>query len=184
MAVTVAAALAAPAPAEMLATKSRRKLFRNPLKVLGTRAASQYSFSERLKPKVLRERPPPYRGRYRGIYMDMAREAAMRHGVPVDLFLRLVERESGWDPDAVSPKGAVGLAQLMPDTARRLGVDPQDPAQNLDGGARYLARLHRRFRSWPLALAAYNAGPDAVAAYDGIPPYEETRAYVRAIWGS
>lgn len=184
VAVCVAVALAVPASADMLATKNRKKLFKSQLKVLDTRAASQYSFSERLRPSVANIMPLPYRGQYRGLYLDMAKEAARRHGVPVDLFLRLVQRESGWNPDAVSPKGAVGLAQLMPETARALGVDPRVPRQNLDGGARYLARQFRKFKSWRLALAAYNAGPDAVEAYDGVPPYEETRAYVRAIWGS
>ncbi len=180
----LALALALPASADMLATKNRKKLFKSQLKVLDTRAASQYSFSERLRPKVARDAPLPYGGRYRGIYLDMAKEAARRHGVPVDLFLRLVQRESGWNPNAVSPKGAIGLAQLMPETARALGVDPRDPRQNLDGGARYLARQFRTFKSWRLALAAYNAGPEAVQAHGGVPPYEETRAYVLAIWGS
>ncbi|MFC3118061.1 lytic transglycosylase domain-containing protein [Jhaorihella thermophila] len=168
----------------MLATKNRKKLFKSQLKVLDTRAASQYSFSERLRPSVTNIMPLPYRGQYRGLYLDMAREAARRHGVPVDLFLRLVQRESGWNPNAVSPKGAIGLAQLMPETARALGVDPRDPRQNLDGGARYLARQFRKFKSWRLALAAYNAGPEAVETHGGVPPYDETRAYVRAIWGS
>ncbi|MFC6687451.1 lytic transglycosylase domain-containing protein [Jhaorihella thermophila] len=182
--VCVAVALAVPASADMLATKNRKKLFKSQLKVLDTRAASQYSFSERLRPSVTNIMPLPYRGQYRGLYLDMAREAARRHGVPVDLFLRLVQRESGWNPNAVSPKGAIGLAQLMPETARALGVDPRDPRQNLDGGARYLARQFRKFKSWRLALAAYNAGPEAVETHGGVPPYDETRAYVRAIWGS
>ncbi len=71
----------------------------------------------------------------------------------------------------------------MPDTARHLGVDPTDPQQNLEGGARYLKRQFDRFGSWPLALAAYNAGPEAVEQYGGIPPYAETQGYVQAIWG-
>ncbi|WP_232823057.1 lytic transglycosylase domain-containing protein [Oceanibium sediminis] len=112
-----------------------------------------------------------------------ARTAAQRHGVPVSLFLALVHQESGWNPKAVSHKGAIGLAQLMPGTARALGVDPRDPGQNLDGGARYLATQYRKFRSWRLALAAYNAGPEAVERYNGVPPYRETRNYVAAILG-
>ena len=114
----------------------------------------------------------------------MARAAARRHGVPEDLFLRLVQQESGWNDKALSHKGAIGLAQLMPGTARTLGVDPNDPVQNLDGGARYLATQYRAFKSWRLALAAYNAGPGAVQKYDGVPPYKETKNYVRIIWGS
>ena len=106
------------------------------------------------------------------------------HGVPSDLFLRLVQQESGWNPNAVSHAGAKGLAQLMPDTARLLGVNINDPAQNLSGGARYLRMMYEKFGTWRLALAAYNAGPQAVEKYGGVPPYKETRNYVRVIWGS
>ena len=81
---------------------------------------------------------PRYTGNYRGEYYEMARAAARRHNVPEDLFLRLVQQESGWNPSAVSHKGAIGLAQLMPGTADLLRVNPHDPAQNLEGGARYL----------------------------------------------
>ena len=73
---------------------------------------------------------------------------------------------------------------MMPATARSLGVDPKDPKANLDGGARYLRRQYETFRSWRLALAAYNAGPEAVSRHGGVPPYAETKAYVRAILGS
>ena len=118
-----------------------------------------------------------------GIYQDMARAAARKHNVPEDLFLRLVRTESGFSPRARSNKGAIGLAQLMPHTARNLGVNPHDPKQNLDGGARYLSQQYRRFGDWRLALAAYNAGPEAVAQYHGVPPYAETRNYVKAILG-
>ena len=127
---------------------------------------------------------PRYSGNYKGLYLDTAKAAAERHGIPVDLFLRLVQRESGWNPGAVSHKGAQGLAQLMPDTARRLGVDPADPSENLDGGARYLRMMYDRFGDWRLALAAYNAGPEAVAKHGGVPPYEETQGYVKGILGS
>lgn len=94
------------------------------------------------------------------------------------LFLALVWQESRFNPRARSPKGAIGYAQLMPDTAARLGVDPHDPRQNLDGGARYLLLQLQVFRSPLLALAAYNAGPGAVQRYRGVPPYRETRDYV------
>ena len=106
------------------------------------------------------------------------------HGVPTDLFLRLVQQESGWKPHAVSHAGAIGLAQLMPGTARKLRVNPRDPKQNLEGGARYLMQMYRKFGSWRLALAAYNAGPAAVEKHGGVPPYRETRNYVRKILGS
>ncbi|CAN0606753.1 unnamed protein product [Ectocarpus sp. 12 AP-2014] len=72
----------------------------------------------------------------------------------------------------------------MPGTARNLRVNPHNPAENLEGGARYLARQYRKFRSWRLALAAYNAGPGAVEKHGGVPPYRETQGYVRAILGS
>jgi soluble lytic murein transglycosylase-like protein len=114
----------------------------------------------------------------------MAKQAAQRHNIPESLFLRLVQQESGWRADAVSHKGAIGLAQLMPDTARMLGVNPNDPRQNLEGGARYLAEQYRKFGSWQLALAAYNAGPQAVEKYGGVPPFKETRNYVKVILGS
>ena len=97
------------------------------------------------------------------------------------LFRAMIEAESAYRPDALSPKGAYGLGQLMPATARSLGVDRRDPAQNLEGAARYLVAQMDRFGSAELALAAYNAGPHRVEQYDGIPPYRETRAYVRRI---
>ncbi len=118
-----------------------------------------------------------------GPWLAAARDAALRHDVPVELFLRLVRQESGWNPEAVSSRGAIGLAQLMPQTARLLRVDPRDPVQNLQGGARYLRMMYDEFGSWRLALAAYNAGPEAVRAWRGLPPFPETRAYVRAILG-
>lgn len=177
-----------PAMAETsVSSKSRAQLFQSQLRVLDTRAASQYADSERLRPKTAFSSSGgtlPYTGRYRGTYLPLARDAARRHGVPEDLFLRLVQQESGWNPRAVSHKGAVGLAQLMPATARGLGVDATDPRQNLDGGARYLRRQYERFRSWRLALAAYNAGPEAVERHGGVPPYRETQNYVKTIWGS
>ena len=155
--------------------------------VLDGRAAEQYSNSVRLRPDTAAMAPgqgiPRYTGRYRGPYLAMARAAARKHGVPEDLFLRLVQQESGWNQDAVSAKGALGLAQLMPDTAARLGVDPSDARQNLEGGARYLRQQYDRFRSWRLALAAYNAGPDAVERYADVPPFAETQGYVQAILG-
>ena len=114
-------------------------------------------------------------------HLSIARLMAQKHNIPVDLFLRLIQQESGWNEKAVSHKGAIGLTQLMPETAKLIGVDPYDVRQNLDGGARYLATQYKRFRNWRLALAAYNAGPEAVAKYRGVPPYQETQNYVRRI---
>ena len=116
-------------------------------------------------------------------YRAKASQIAEQEGVPVDLFLRMIGQESAWKPGAVSPKGASGLAQLMPGTARELGVDPTDPIQNMTGGARYLRQQLDAFGSQDLALAAYNAGPGAVRKHGGIPPFRETQDYVRKILG-
>ncbi|SFQ52771.1 Transglycosylase SLT domain-containing protein [Roseivivax halotolerans] len=179
------------AHADVLSTQGRGKLFTNQTSVLDKRASEQYRSSVRLQPTRVKtptkwdtEETPRYSGKYKGIYLQSARLAAQRHGIPEDLFLRLVQQESGWNPKALSHKGAIGLAQLMPGTASRLGVDPHDPEQNLDGGARYLRVQYNRFKSWRLALAAYNAGPGAVEKYGGIPPYKETKNYVAIILGS
>lgn len=170
--------------AETLSTKNRKDIFLKQAKVLDGRAASQYRDSERLKPKTDRSKSVKrYSGNYRGQYLDHARKAARQHNIPEDLFLRLVQQESGWNPGAKSHKGALGLAQLMPQTAKLLGVNPHDPIENLEGGARYLSWQYRKFKSWPLALAAYNAGPKAVEKHGGIPPYAETQNYVKVIWG-
>lgn len=184
-------ALAVPfgADADIFSTKQRSKLFKSQTKVLDTRAASQYNASVRLQPPSVNTPTKwgsgkSYSGKYSGPYLSMAKVAAQRHGVPTDLFLRLVQQESGWRATAKSHKGAIGLAQLMPGTARRLGVNPHDPYENLDGGARYLKMQYSKFGSWRLALAAYNAGPKAVEKYGGVPPYKETRNYVKVIWGS
>ncbi len=113
---------------------------------------------------------------------DLAAAAARAFALP-EAFIRSVMRaESDFQPHALSPKGAIGLMQLMPDTARSLGVNPHDPEQNALGGAKYLRELLTRYAGNPdqvlLALAAYNAGPGAVEKYHGVPPYAETRNYI------
>ena len=188
--VVLAIATAGSAQAEILSSQSRVKLFSSQTRVLATRASQQYNASVRLKPPSVTTptkwgtgEGAAFTGRYNGPYLAMARDAARRHGVPEDLFLKLVQQESGFNPKAVSSKGALGLAQLMPDTARILRVDPLDPYQNLDGGARYLMQQYRAFGNWRLALAAYNAGPGAVQKHGGVPPFRETQNYVKVIFG-
>ncbi|WP_425053780.1 lytic transglycosylase domain-containing protein [Psychromarinibacter sp. S121] len=97
------------------------------------------------------------------------------------LYRANIEIESAYNPRALSGAGAIGLGQLMPDTARVLGVDPHDPRQNLDGSARYLLMMLDRFGDSRLALAAYNAGPEAVDRHGGIPPYRETMGHVAKV---
>jgi len=188
-AVALAMAVSSAASAQDLnvSSKNRLNLFKSQTRVLDDRASSQYAASVRLKPVYnIPGRGEPIKrfdGKYRGEYLAMARAAARRHNIPEDLFLRLVQQESAWNQNAVSHKGARGLAQLMPATARKLKVNPDDPAQNLEGGARYLRQQYNRFKSWKLALAAYNAGPGAVEKHGGVPPYRETQGYVKAILG-
>jgi hypothetical protein len=116
-----------------------------------------------------------------GSYGELFAAAESRYGLPAGLLGAVARTESGLRADAVSPAGARGLMQLMPATARGLGVDPFDPAQAIDGAGRLLAGHLQDFGSVELALAAYNAGSGAVRRYGGIPPYDETRAYVRRV---
>ena len=102
-------------------------------------------------------------------------------GLEPELLTALIWVESRYCADAVSPAGAIGLGQLMPATARTLKVDPRDPVQNLYGAAKYLRAQWDTFQDWSLALAAYNAGPDNVRRYGGIPPFPETQNYVRSV---
>ena len=114
--------------------------------------------------------------------MELADAAADRYGLPHALVRSVMAAESGFQPLAISPKGAIGLMQLMPGTAQTLGVDPHDPAQNVDAGARYLRDLLEKYNfGIRHALAAYNAGPGAVDKYNGIPPYRETINYIDRI---
>jgi soluble lytic murein transglycosylase-like protein len=116
-------------------------------------------------------------------YDDIIAEAQRRHGVDAPLIKAMVRAESGFNPRAVSHKGALGLMQLMPKNIKRLNVqDPYNPWDNIMGGARYIKEMLVRFEGQlPLALAAYNAGPQIVEQYRGIPPYNETQNYVRKV---
>ena len=114
--------------------------------------------------------------------LELADAAADRYGLPRELVRSVMAAESGFQPAAVSPKGAIGLMQLMPGTAQSLGVDAHDRAQNVDAGARYLRDLLEKYNyGLRHALAAYNAGPGAVDKYNGVPPYRETIDYIGRI---
>lgn len=198
-------AIAAPVYAEGLrlggSSKNRSAQFARQTQLMDSRLAAQYQRSQKLRPDSGKVKTvtiidldgrastsgrgiPRYTGNQRSKYLPHAKAVARKHGIPEDLFLRLVQQESGWNAGARSHKGATGLAQLMPGTAAKLGVNPHDPVQNLEGGARYLRMMYNTFGDWRLALAAYNAGPGAVSKYRGIPPYRETKNYVRIIHGS
>jgi soluble lytic murein transglycosylase-like protein len=116
---------------------------------------------------------------------ELVTAAANRHGLPAEFVRSVVAAESAFRANAVSSKGAIGLMQLMPATAREYGADPNDPAQNVEAGTQYLRDLLWKYRNddhqLSRALAAYNAGPGAVQRYHGIPPYRETLAYVERV---
>lgn len=114
-------------------------------------------------------------------YRDLFVAAGQRHGIDPALLAAVAKVESGFNPTAGSPAGARGLMQFMPATAAGMGIDPLDPAQAVDGAARYLSTQLNRFGNLPEALAAYNAGPGAVARAGGVPPYPETQSYVRKV---
>ena len=118
-----------------------------------------------------------------GALRRLVSEASLRNGVPASLIASVIQAESGGDPSAISRSGAAGLMQLMPETAQQYGVDNRfDPYESVDGGSRYLRDLLARYhRNVSLALAAYNAGPGAVDASRGVPPFAETRAYVARV---
>jgi len=117
-------------------------------------------------------------------YVELARQKALKYGLDPDLFVRQIQAESSFNPNSVSSAGAIGLGQLMPATARDLGVDPNDPDQNLEGAARYMRQQLDSFGDYGLALAAYNAGPSRVQRSGGIPNITETQNYVSKIMGA
>jgi soluble lytic murein transglycosylase-like protein len=132
-------------------------------------------------PTVAPASGPPARPSVR----ELLRQSAERHGLPEAFVASVAEAESGMKPGAISHKGARGVMQLMPATAEALGVNPDDPAENIDGGAKLLRELLLRYQNHPdqvrLALAAYNAGAGAVQRHNGIPPYRETTTYVERV---
>jgi soluble lytic murein transglycosylase-like protein len=113
--------------------------------------------------------------------------AAQKHRVPEAFVKSIVAAESNFHPEAISAKGAIGLMQLMPETAKDFGADPTIPEENVDAGTRYLGSLLARYQKYrngmSRAIAAYNAGPGIVDRYRGVPPYPETRGYVTRVLG-
>jgi soluble lytic murein transglycosylase-like protein len=118
---------------------------------------------------------------------EVVAAASRKHRVPQAMIKSVIAAESGFRPDAVSNKGAIGLMQLMPATAEEMGADPSVPEQNIDAGTQYLGQLIFRYRNtrdkFKRAVAAYNAGPGMVDRYHGVPPFRETRTYVKRVLG-
>jgi soluble lytic murein transglycosylase len=140
----------------------------------------RFRFKEREKRKEVSK---ALYGKGRRGYDGLIKKVARAEGLDADLLRAVVQAESNYDADAISKKGAMGLMQLMPETARGMGVaDPYHPGENLGAGARYLRRLLDKYQGrLPLALAAYNAGEKAVDRYKGIPPFPETQGYVNKV---
>ena len=144
--------------------------------------STQGSFAQALDAASSRAAVTSAAGGAGGAFDAIIQRAADATGVSADLLHAVVRAESDYNPNCRSRAGAIGLMQLMPGTARSLGVsNPWDPMQNVLGGARYLREQLDRFGELTLALAAYNAGPGAVRRYGGVPPYDETQNYVRRV---
>jgi soluble lytic murein transglycosylase-like protein len=163
---------------EVRGNVTRLYLAETPDNYIDVPTAAILGFEEIETPVVPAPAPPPATN-----LDEMVSAASTRNNIDRDLIFSVIRAESGFNPDAVSPKGAQGLMQLMPQTAARLGVqNALDPATNVEGGTRYLGQLLARYHNNVLlALAAYNAGPERVEQYRGVPPFRETRVYVARI---
>jgi len=167
--------IAAPKPGDQVKIQSVYETPTHIRRVIGAQAAGPVFATPSVRPASLQNSAS-----LSGVpYADMFVRAGAKHNVSPKLLAAVAKVESGYNPDAVSPAGAQGLMQLMPSTAKGLGVqNPFDPEQAINGAAKLLSRNLKEFKSLPLALAAYNAGGGAVHKYGGIPPYAETQAYV------
>jgi len=149
------------------------------IQTISTHAQNSCSFVKQLSKDVIQSIRHPLTPEIQ----SAIQQASQKHQVNQELITEIIRAESGFNPQAVSKSGAIGLMQLMPQTARQLGTqNPFDPTQNIDSGTRYLKTLLEQYENnLPMALAAYNAGPSVVEKYKGIPPYPETKAYVEKI---
>jgi peptidoglycan DL-endopeptidase CwlO len=162
--------IAAPKPGDKVKIQ---KVYETPIairRIVPDASAAPVSTTPAIRPAALALSAVPY--------SDLFTKAGQKYGISPNLLAAVAKVESGYNPNAVSKAGAQGLMQIMPATARGLGVNALDPTQAVDGAARMLKSLLKEFDSLPLALAAYNAGGGAVRKYGGIPPYAETQAYV------
>jgi cell wall-associated NlpC family hydrolase len=167
--------IAAPKPGDHVKVQSVYETPTHIRRIVGTEAAAPAFATSSVRPASLQKS-----GTLSGVpYADMFVKAGAKYNVSPKLLAAVAKVESGYRPDAVSPAGAQGLMQLMPGTARGLGVrNAFDPEQAINGAAKLLSHNLKEFKSLPLALAAYNAGGGAVHKYGGIPPFKETQAYV------
>ncbi|PPK94516.1 cell wall-associated NlpC family hydrolase [Kineococcus xinjiangensis] len=146
--------------------------------------ASSAGASEYVRPPALAGAPSGPVGSKSAPYDAAFTAAEQKYGLPAGLLSAVAKQESGYNPHAKSPVGALGLMQFMPGTAREMGVDPLNPASAIDGAGRLLSKHLKSFGSLELALAAYNAGPGNVKKHGGIPPFDETQNYVKKIIGT
>ena len=201
--VIIALVTATPASAELIFFSGDRSMsvashrFEDDRVIVALRGGGEMSFDRSLVARITADevpypdeqaaapgdRPPTQAGTLVGrtFYDPLIDHASGRHGVDARIVKAVIQVESGFQPRARSPKGAMGLMQLMPGTARQYEArNPYDPASNIDAGTKYLSKLLKEFEL-PLALAAYNAGEAAVRRFGGVPPYAETQAYVAKI---